>query len=365
MRIGIDARLTYYRGGGISNYIRNLVRELETLDQVNDYTVFHSRKARETITTRFRRANLFTPSHHRIERLALSAELARFRLKLLHSPDFIPPLHGAKRHVITVHDLTFLMYPEYLTPESRRYYNDQINAAVRRADHILTLSESSKRDIIELLHVPAEKVTVHLLGADARYHPLPPETLQPYREQYQLPDSYFLFVSTFEPRKNMLGLLEAYRLLIDEIPDAPCLVLVGRRGWLFEETFARFAQMGLEGRVLWRENIPDEALPAVYNMAVALIMPSFYEGFGLPALEAMACGTMPIVSNRSSLPEVVGEVGLLIEPDDPATIAAAMRRALNDQAWRIEQETAARKRAAAFTWRSAAEIALAVYNRVS
>lgn len=365
MHIGIDARLTYYQRAGISNYIINLVRALENRDTENRYTVLHSRKMRENITTRFRRANLWTPSHHRLERLALSVELLRFRLDVLHSTDFIPPVRGARRHVISVHDVTFLMHPEYLTEDSRRYYNDQIAAAVRQADHILTLSQASKYDIMALLHVPEDKITVHLLAADARFQPLPQEVTALVRIELALPESYFLFVSTFEPRKNILGLLQAYRLLLNDVPDAPPLVLAGRRGWLFEDTYARYQQMGLDDHVLWRENIPDHAMPALYNGAIALIMPSFYEGFGLPALEAMACGTLPIVSNRASLPEVVGEVGILIDPDDPATIAAAMRQTLFDTDWREQHAKAALIRAASFTWQQVAEAALSVYRMVA
>src|SRR5438270_10159821 len=145
MHIGIDARLTYYRTGGISTYIIRLVDALERLDSVNRYTVFHSRKARESLVHRFRHASLWTPSHHRIERLALAVELLPHSLDVFHTTDFIPPQFGARRHIITVHDLTFLHYPQFLTAESRHYYNDQIQYAVQRADHILTDSEASKR----------------------------------------------------------------------------------------------------------------------------------------------------------------------------------------------------------------------------
>jgi glycosyltransferase involved in cell wall biosynthesis len=188
--IGIDARLTYYQRGGISMYSRRLVRALESLDNDNRYTVFHSRKATESLVKRFRRADLWTPCHHRLERIALSAELVRFNLDLLHSPDFIPPLRGARRHVITVHDLNFLYYPQFLTTESRRYYNDQINAAVQQADHILADSAATCHDLIVKLNVPADKITVHMLGVDESFQPLPAEAVEPYRQQLDLPPDY-------------------------------------------------------------------------------------------------------------------------------------------------------------------------------
>lgn len=364
MHIGIDARLTYYRIGGISTYIRRLVSALENLDHSNYYTILHSRKAQDSLVTRFQHARLWTPAHHRIEHLALSVELARFRLDLLHSPDFIPPLRGAKQHVITVHDLTFIHYPQYLTHDSRRYYNDQIKRAVRQAKHILSDSEATKTDLINLLNVPPEKITVHMLGVDEKFRPLAEEDHAHFRKLLALPPTYFLFVGTFEPRKNIGGLLEAYEMLRKRCPNAPPLVLVGRKGWLFDETIAKINRMGLAEHILWRENVSDEALPAVYNMALALITPSFYEGFGLPALEAMACGTVPIVSNRSSLPEIVGEVGLMIDPDNLTTLTEALDKVLNDSTWREQTEQAALHRAALFTWENTAQIVLDVYQTV-
>ncbi len=357
--IGIDARLTYYRTGGISTYIVRLIAALERLDFEHPYVVFHSRKARETLVTRFRRADLWTPCHHRLERLALSVELARFGLDLLHSPDFIPPLRGARRHVITVHDLNFLFYPQYLTADSLRYYNGQISAAVKQADHIFADSEATKRDLITLLHVPAEQITVHLLGVDEQFQPQPPAEVARVRAALNLPPEYLLYVGTFEPRKNIAGLIEAYAQLPAAVPP---LVLAGNRGWLFEETMQQIDRLKLGERVLWREKIPQADLPGLYSGASLLITPSFYEGFGLPALEAMACGTIPIVSNRGSLPEVVGEVGLQVNPDDTADIAGAISRALSDQTWREQQRQAGFRRAATFQWETTARIVLSVYK---
>jgi len=362
MHIGIDTRLTYYRTGGISTYMRRLVTALESLDLENQYTVFQSRKSRESIAQRFQTVQLWTPCHHRFERVALSVELARFGLDVLHSPDFIPPLRGARHHVITVHDLTFMHYPQHLTADARSYYNDQIESAVKQAVHILADSEATKSDLVTMLHVPAEKIAVHMLGVDERFQVLGKETLEATRIQFNLPDQYILFVGTFEPRKNILGLLHAYKLLRTDLPDAPPLVLVGRRGWLFDETMQKIAELGLDKHILWRENIDDKDLPAVYNLGSILVLPSFYEGFGFPALEAMACGTVPIVSNRSSLPEVVGDVGLQFDPDDPFAIKQAMYRVLTDDTWREDQRQQGLARAKTFRWETTAQIALNTYR---
>lgn len=364
MHIGLDARLDYYRKGGITTYIRGLVHQFERLDSTNRYTIFHSRKASERVSTKFERANLWTPAHHKIERTALSIELARFGLDVLHSPDFIPPRYGAKRHVISVHDLSFLIYPQFMTAESRGYYNDQIRYAVQHADHILSISDATKHDLMTMLNVPAEKITVHHLGKSDIFTPQDTATVEAMRQQLDLPERYILFVGTFEPRKNIVGLLRAYRQLLDELGnDTPALVLAGRHGWLFDETQAEIDRLQIGEHILWREDIPQQTLPALYSGATVHTMPSFYEGFGLPALEAMACGTLSIVSNRASLPEVVGDVGILVDPDDDTTLTAALHRAITDDAWRTEQEQAAIQQAAKFTWEKAAQIALAVYQR--
>ena len=183
-------------------------------------------------------------------------------------------------------------------------------------------------------------------------------------QEMGLPKDYILFVGTFEPRKNILGLLHAYRILLDRQPNTPSLLLVGRRGWLFDETMTRIEDMKLGEKLIWREDVHDDQLPAVYNGASVLVMPSFYEGFGFPALEAMACGTVPVVSNRSSLPEVVGEVGLQIDPDDPEALASAIERVLTDETWRKNMQISGIERAKTFTWQNTATIVRSVYEAV-
>jgi glycosyltransferase involved in cell wall biosynthesis len=367
-RIGIDARLTYYRVGGISTYIRRLIDALARLDEerTHAYTVFHSRKTNRDTAARlasgFSHWPLWTPAHHRFERLALSVELAPHRLDLLHSPDFIPPLRGARHHVITVHDLTFLHYPQYLTADSRRYYNDQIEAACRHADHILAVSDATRNDLKSMLGVPEHKITVQLHGVDERYQPLPQDQLESIRRRLELPERFILFVGTVEPRKNIAGLLDAYTILHQRLPDAPPLLLVGRPGWLIEDIAPMIeAAPG----VLWRRDIDDDAMPAVYNLASLLVLPAFYEGFGLPALEAMACGTIPVVSDRSALPEIVGEAGLLVDPEQPESIAEALHCVLTARPeWLEKHRRAGIERASTFTWERSARTARRVYERV-
>lgn len=373
-RIGIDARLIAYREGGIAEYTRRLIEALWLLDKENNYEIlYHASAAPQYASDRsllpksrenFHYTRTFTPCHHRLERLALGAEVSRLQLDLLHSPDFIPPIFGARRMVITIHDLNFLYYPQFQTPDSHRYYNGQIRAAVQKADHILVDSQATKADVINLLSVPPEKITVHLLGVDPAFRPLPTDIVNKLRSRCGLPESYILFVGTFEPRKNIPGLLDAYVLLQQRLPDAPPLVIAGRRGWLYESIFQKVTALGLEKRVIFLEDVPPADLPTLYNGAGVLVLPSFYEGFGFPPLEAMACGVPTVVADRASLPEVVGDVGMLIDPDKPESIADGLYSTLTDSALRERSRREGLTRAATFTWRRTAEIALGVYDKM-
>lgn len=364
MRTGIDARLIHYRTGGIAAYTRGLIGALAALDTETDYAVIHHRRAAERLAPgpNFRPVAALTPSHHRLERWSLAVELAHLRLDVLHSPDFIPPAGGARWRVITVHDLHFLHYPAFLTPESYRYYNDQIRWAVRVADHILVDSEATRQDVVTLLAVPASKMTVHPLGVDARYRPLDAAVVRESVRRLGLPPEYLLFVGTVEPRKNIAGLLDAYALLRDAVPDAPPLLVVGRRGWRCDDLVARLKAAQVAGYAVWRDDIEDADLPAVYGGASVLALPSHYEGFGLTALEAMACGTPVVAADRSSLPEVVGGAGLLVDPGDVASIAGGLRRALEDSALRNHLRAEGLARSATFTWARTAAIALQIYR---
>jgi glycosyltransferase involved in cell wall biosynthesis len=369
-RIGIDARLTAYRTGGIAEYTHALIHELALLDSESRYLILHARYATETLTPgpNFSRVTTWTPCHHRFERSALGIETARLRLDLLHSPDFIPPMRlpllGAHRTVITIHDLNFVHYPQFQTPDSLRYYAGHIQAAVNQANHILADSEATKADICTLLNVPPERITVHMLGVSSDFRPLPANEIRDSRKRLQLPENYILFVGTFEPRKNLFGLLTAYAALIDPYPDVPPLLIAGKRGWLYESIFDQVNALDLSERVIWRENIADADRVALYNGASVLVLPSFYEGFGLPPLEAMACGMPVVVSERSSLPEVVGDVGIYVDPDRPDSIAEGLYRALTDSDWRAQAIRTGIERAATFTWRRTAQIVLKVYDQV-
>jgi glycosyltransferase involved in cell wall biosynthesis len=363
-RVGFDVRLTYYTRGGIARYIHHLARDLPILDAERLYTHFYRRGHAETFSERARRVDCWTPSHHWLESVALSFELGPHRLDLLHSPDFIPPLWGYQRSIITVHDLTFLRHPEFLTDESRRYYNGQIHRAVRLTDAILADSYATKADLVNLLSLPPERITVVHLGLDEEFRPSAEDAVPEGLTRLNLSPGYILFVGTFEPRKNVPGLFGAYFRLRKLMPDAPPLVLVGNKGWLFEATASLMHDLGLEQHVRFFENLPSQDLVTLYQHAGLFTLISHYEGFGFPVLEAMACGVPTIISDRASLPEIGGEAALKVDPGDPDAIADALQRALTDSALRQTMRQKGLEQAKKFSWEKTARETLELYNRV-
>lgn len=362
-RLGLDVRLTYYTGGGISRYIRRLAATLPVLDTANTYTHFYRRGHRETFSELARRVNCWTPAHHRLERWVLGAEIWPYRLDLYHAPDFIPPQAGYRRLVITVHDLTFLLYPQFLTPASRRYYNAQIGWAVQRASAISADSQATKRDLIERLGVRDDKVTVIHLGVDTDFQPAGTDTAL-HLAALGLSPGYVLFVGTFEPRKNVPALLAAYGRLRVALSDAPPLVLAGRRGWLFDDVRSTVRSLKLDRHVRFLEEVSDTQLHALYQGAGVFVLPSHYEGFGFTALEAMASGAPAVVAARASLPEIAGEAALQVNPDDVDELADSIRRVLTDSELRELLVRRGLEQARRFTWDQTARATLELYQRV-
>jgi glycosyltransferase involved in cell wall biosynthesis len=366
MRFGLDVRLTYYTAGGISKYVARIARDVPALAPRYGYTHFYRRGHAAEFSPVARRVDCMTPAHHRAERWSLALEVLPHRLDVLHSPDFIPPAFGYRRSVITVHDLNFLHYPQFLTDQARRYYNGNIAWAVRRAALISADSLATKADLVNLLGVADDRVVVVYPGLDPEFTaPAEPGEVAATLARHALAPGYILFVGTFEPRKNVAGLLAAYALWRSHQPGAPPLVLVGRQGWLFESTAARVRELGLEAVVRFLPELPAADLPNVYRGASVLVLPSHYEGFGFPVLEAMAAGTPVIAANRASLPEIAGDAALLVEPDQPESIAAALEHALTDTGERSRMIERGRERSLSFTWAETARQTLALYERAA
>lgn len=362
MRIAIDARLLGYIRGGTSQYTIRLVQALAALDTGDEILLLEGRQPAPDVAwpASVRRLTLATPPHHRLEQVALPLELLRVPADLLHSPDFIPPFRRRCRSVITVHDLAFLRYPHLLTGESARYYG-QVGRAVESADQIIAVSDSTRRDLLELLQADPAKVTVVHEAAGPECRPLGSAERERHRERLGLPPRFILFVGTLEPRKNLPTLLKAFSRVSRE-HQVPLLV-VGGKGWLYQEVFETRDRLGLGDQVVFAGSVPPDRLVYYYNCASCLAMPSLYEGFGLPALEAMACGTPVVVSNVSSLPEVVGDAGLMVDPLDVEGLASALGALLSDDALHTRLSRKGLARAAGFSWERAARETLAVYRK--
>lgn len=365
MRIGIDARLVYYSQAGIGQYILHLVDGLSKVDSENEYVLLMSRKDETTILqqSNFRRVSLWTPSHHRLERYSLNVELMRLGLDVLHSPDFIPPHRPSCKSVITIHDLAFLLYPHFLTKESARYYG-HIDHAVRWTDQIISVSESTKRDTIRHLGVPEDKITVVYEAANPIFAPVDRDKAREHvRNRHGIDGPFVLFVSTLEPRKNVPTLIRAFHQLMNCYKEDVRLVLAGGKGWLFEDAFAVVDELKLDQSVHFLGRVSSEDLLYLYNAAEVLAHPAFYEGFGLPPLEAMACGLPVVVSNVSSLPEVVGDAGLLFDPHNVDELTVALWRVLHDGNLRQEMREKGLRQAQGFSWERAARETLEIYRR--
>lgn len=382
VHIGFDARLVAYREGGIARYARSLLRALISDDRTNAYTILVARGGTPVVDDSGRGEQvthraLLTPPHHRLERTTLGLELAPLHFDLFHSPDFIPPrLRRGTRVVITVHDLAFLRDPEFLDEQSRRYYG-QIHEAVRRADAIIAPSQSTRRDLLTLTETPAAKIFVVPEAADQRYRPLDraermaalhgPQRAQLTPDLIRLVSGEFgpflLYVGTIEPRKNLGMLLRAYERYREQTGRrGATLVLAGAIGWRADAEMATIERLRHTGKVVWFDSPSDEQLLLLYNAASLLLLPSHYEGFGLTAIEAMACGTPVVASDSSSLPEVLGDTGILLPPDDEDDWIAAIREVHEQRARRESLIAAGLRRAADFSWARAARETLTVYR---
>ncbi len=369
MKIGIDARLVHYQRAGIGQYTLRLAKARAAMNQKDSFVIPQSRKDRAALVEgrAVRRHSLWTPPHHRFEQWLLPLELSSLALDLLHCPDFIPPFHRACRAVITVHDLAFLRFPGLLTEESQRYYG-QITRAVQSAEHTIAVSESTKSDLVSLAGADERKITVVYEAAGPDFRPADAATVATVKQRYGIDGDYILFVSTIEPRKNIPFLLQAYARMRDSWPKSqtlPRLVLAGRKGWLYENIFTVLDELRLGDTVICTGGVATEDLPALYSGALLFVLPSLYEGFGLPVLEAMSCGTPVVTSSTSSLPEVAGDAAILVDPQDLLGLAAAMQRLSQDEDLRRQMSERGKLQAGRFSWERAAHETMAVYKSVS
>jgi glycosyltransferase involved in cell wall biosynthesis len=367
VRIALNAQLlshsTTFRSGGISRVIYHLLLELGRDPRGHDLHAFvpHAPDFPGT-GVRYHASGAATERPAvRIgwEQAVLPRRLAQLGPDLLHGLAYALPVGWPGRSLVSIYDLSFLLFPGAFKPFNRIYLAASARAAARRARQVLTISQHSRRDIVRLLGVPEQRVQVTYPAADERFLPLPPDEVAAFRRRKNLPDPFVFAVGTLEPRKNLVGLLEAYARL--ERPRPP-LYVGGGAGWRFSPIFQTVERLGLADDVTFLGFVPEQELPLWYNAARLFTFPSLYEGFGLPVLEAMACGTPVITSTASSLPEVAGQAALLVPPHDSVKLAHEMQRVLDDPGLRKEMRAAGRIQASRFSWRALADATVAAYR---
>jgi len=371
-RIGLLATLLSttqsYRGAGLNTYSYQLLHHLPERSTQFEFLAYVSDinyQARPGMT--LRRPYYSTqrpPARIFWEQSRLPLAARRDRLSLLHGLAYATPLFSRVPTVVTVHDLSFLLYPQSFRPGNRLYLSRITAQSCRRASRVIAVSKATARDIVQLLDVPESKIDIVYNGVDSIYQPLPSAEVEEYRRQAGWPDHFMLMVGTIEPRKNHIILLDAYARYRQSVQNPIPLLIGGGKGWYFEQVFERVKVLGLEQHVHFLGFVAIETLPWLYNAADLFVYPSRYEGFGLPVAEAMACGTPAITSTSSSLPEVAGDAALMVDPDDSEALAQVMADVMNDQQRRDAMRNAGLAHATHFRWTATADATAKIYANV-
>jgi glycosyltransferase involved in cell wall biosynthesis len=370
VHIAIDAHSVGTGLAGNETYAVNLVEALAEIDRENEYTVYVT-KAEAVLRFEGRWPNVRvrrTLPHTPLVRipLTLSAELRRRPVDLLHVQYTAPPLAPCPV-VATIHDLSFEHLPETFKLRSRVQLRLTVRATARRAAHVIAPSEFTRRDLIETYKLDPARVTTIPLAVSTLFRPVEDAgEVERVRRRYGIEGEYVLAVGSIQPRKNLERLVRAYSSLRAERgrSNLPQLVLVGKKAWLYGRTLKAVEEEGLAGSVVLTGYVSEGDLPALYTGALCFAYPSYFEGFGLPPLEAMSCGVPVLTGNLTSLPEVVGDAGLTVDPFDTEAIALALGRLIDDAALRASLRERGLRRARGFNWRATARMTLQTYGRV-
>lgn len=368
MRIAIDARKLH--DFGIGTYIRNILTELSRLDRETEYVVLcrpDDVDSGDVLGRNFRMVPETAPTYSIAEQFKIPLSLAREHVQLVHEPHYVlPPLLNC-RSVVTIHDCIHLMFPEYLPNKLAYVYaKSSMWTASRKADRILTVSEASKRDILRFFNVPPEKVVVIHNAIDERFlAPANPERMELVRQRYQLDHPFVLYVGNIKPHKNIERLIAAFGAARGQCQDDLKLIIIGDEISKYPALRQSVHKHKLDKHVRFLGFQPMETLAAFYRQARAFVFPSLYEGFGLPPLEAMACGAPVVTSNVSSLPEVAGGAALLVDPYDVEAIANGIVRAVTDEPFRAVMIEKGKQRARTFSWKQSVSKIHEIYMEVA
>ena len=375
MRIGVDVTALPPRPVGAGNYIIHFTRALAEqteAEQLDVELLIFVQSARVPLlgVEPSARVSLVSlpdqapPRRLLWEQTTLPALARRCKLDLLHSLHYTMPVLAPCPVVVTFHDMTFFLFPNLHLLPKRIFFQNFIRFSARRAAALLSVSESTRQDSIRLLGLSPDRITTTPLGVTAGFAPVRDTiALNAVRQKYRLPERFVLYVGLLEPRKNVPALLRAFQRISAAFPGYQ-LVLAGRQGWMYEQVFQLVESLGLKERVCFTGYVDGEDLPALYSLADVFVYPSFYEGFGLPVLEAMACGVPVITSRVSSLPEIAGDAAVLLDPDHEDGLAGALERLLSDPAERAWRSARGIEQARIFTWDRTARLTWPVYRSV-
>lgn len=354
MRVAIDTSATRGRKTGIGIYTQGLVSALRTfapelqIVELDDGSGVEQR----------------TPARILREQINIPRMVRAAQADVLHLTGFAGPARHSTTVILTVHDLIGVLFAHNFPPMARFYWSRYLPFTMRSADKIIADSENTRRDILRTVKIPSERIRVIYLAADESFQPISvQQSLKAVRQAFQLSQSFFLFVGTLEPRKGIETLISAYAQASGEVAED--LVIVGKRGWSWEKFFQQVTKLGLSRRVRFLDYVPDDAMPALYNLARAFVFPSRYEGFGLPALQALACGTPVLSSNAASLPEVIGSAGIMVPPDDIEGFTRELIRLSHDSDLCADLRARGLDRAKSFSWKRIARETVQVYQSIS
>lgn len=357
MKIGINVQLSIGEKTGIGNYIYYLTKALENVDPINQYCYFTYQKY------------LSQGSWLRIlwEQFILPRDIKNEGADVIHLPDYALPIMdwSSRPYIITVHDLAFILYPETFSKGKLLTKLLLIKPSLAKARMIIAVSENTKKDLIDVYKVPAEKIRVVYNGVDVeQFKPLEKSGVNRRLKELNLTPGYILYVGTLEPRKNVPALIKAYKLLKEKYNIKERLVIGGGKGWLYDDIFKLVSELELIDDIVFTGYVKAQDLPYLYNGAKVFVYPSLYEGFGLPPIEAMACGVPVVTGNVSSLPEVVGDAGIQISPTDVDSLAEAIHKIISIPEYAAELSAKGLERCKQFTWEETAKKTMAVYREV-
>lgn len=372
MRIGFNAVLLEERISGITEHINNILSSILKIDKNNEYICYFSKLIKEKDLQFFKNAkciktNLTNNAYKRIliEQFYWSRQLIKDKIDIYHSPFFHLPLRISSKikTVLTVHDLIAIKYPETVTKPRALFLKFAVSTSIKKADKIIALSSNTKKDIMELYNIPSDKIEVIYNGINNNYKIIKDLLeLNRVREKLNLPEKYILFVGHLEPRKNIIRLIKAYNILREKFKIKEKLVIVGKENWFYQPIYDTVRRNKLENEVVFLNYVLKENMPYVYNCALLFVFPSLYEGFGLPPLEAMACGIPVVSSSNPPMSEVVDKSALLMNPYDINDMAEKIYQGLNDYNLRKNLIEKGFERIKLFNWDKFAEKTIKVYH---